>query len=219
MNKLSTLLIASGLAMSATVWAADTNTSSATAPDTQSHSLRTATLGVSPQVGVMAYKGTNGSYSTRSLAGLAVDGNIGKSVFGDNESTRDLYLGVTTGVFYSRVGSTSANFFGSEDQNDQTSTSIVIIPTDVKIGYFLSDAVRVAVHGGGNLIYSNAGQAQSLGLSGNGDSSWKYYLNAGADLDVALSTRVSVVARPDFTFVKTGEALFSGTLGVNVSML
>jgi hypothetical protein len=182
--------------------------------------LKETTLGLTPQLGALGYKNTTGSYSSRSLVGLSLDGNVGKYFISDQGSAKNLFVGVQTGALYSHLGAASDNFFGSNDQgNDSTAASLVIIPADVKVGYYITDNLRASVHGGGNLIYASKGQTADFGLSSDGTSNWKLYPNAGADLEVGVASNVSLIARPDVTLVQTGQAIFTGTVGVTVSAL
>jgi hypothetical protein len=195
--------------------------STASAPGVETKSLKTQSLGLIPQIGVLGYTNGAGNYMTRGATGLTLDGNLGKYFLSNTGALKDFYVGVTSGAVYSHLGSSSTNFFGgNSDDPNNVSADVLVIPTNVKIGYYLSDNIRISAHGGGNLIYTSAAQGVDFGQgSWDPGAKWGYYPNAGGDIEVAVSPLISIVARPDVTFFATGETLFTGTLGVNVSLL
>lgn len=89
---------------------------------------------------------------------------------------------------------------------------------DLKVGYHLTDRVRVSVHGGGNVTYRSVASSANFGESSTGsDSNWTLFPNAGADLEIGLTRQISLAARPDITFT-TGQEVYMGTLGVTIPM-
>jgi len=202
-------------------WAwADSSTSSgqvssATAPGVEHPvQLKDELWDFSPQVGVIGVNNLAGNYNLRAAYGLGINANLAPFLFGDGSY---VYLGISTGGFYSHLGSDTSNLFGQNGSAfDPTATSagLLVIPADLKLGYSFS-SVRLSVHGGGNVTYRNFADSLDLGAasSASGGSSWTMFPNAGADLDVAIARGVNLTARPDFTFT-TGNTLFMGTLGI-----
>ncbi len=228
MEKLSVLVIATAIATGVSTLAMgdesgqDTagNSSTQTA-DVGTRTLKTQSLGISPQVGILGYTNGSGNYVTRGATGLSVDGNLGKYFLSSTGALKDFYVGVASGAVYSHLGSSSTNFFGSNsDDSNNIGADILVVPTNLKVGYYLNDNVRVSAHGGGNLIYTSASQGVNFG-QGSWDSGakWNYFPNAGGDLEIALTPAISITARPDVTFFTTGETLFTGTLGIGFSLL
>ena len=173
------------------------------------------TLGISPQLGAISYIGKNGETDGRQLLGLGLNLNFA-SLFKNN--VRDYYFGISTGSFYSHLGSTSSGFFGSNDDQGSGGANLIVIPADVKIGYNFTDSFRASLHGGGNLIYRSIANSASLGDGSLGDNSlWKMYPNLGADFEFQLGKMVSLIARPDLT-IAPDQNLFIGTLGATIMM-
>jgi hypothetical protein len=228
MEKLSMLVVATSIAIGVSTLSMGAESeqdvagqSTAQAFDLGTKTLRTESLGISPQVGILAYTNGSGNYVARGASGLTVDGNLGKYFLNQTRAFKDFYVGVTSGAVYSHFGSSSTNFFGSNsDDPDNVGADILVIPTNLKVGYYLTENIRDSGHGGGNLIYTSASQSVNFGQGAwNSGTKWNYYPNAGGDVEVAITPVISLSARPDVTFFTTGETLFTGTLGIHVSVL
>ncbi len=178
-------------------------------------SLRDEILGVSPQFGMIGYADLGDTYRSRAVAGLALDFNAAPII---SENLKDYYLGVTSGFVYSHIGQGSSNIFGANADPGDASASgsnLALIPVNAKVGYNLSDSLRVSAHGGGNLTYrSVAGSADFGSASSSGDNEvWRIFPNAGADVEWTVTKGVTLVARPDVTFT-TGNEIYMGTVGL-----
>jgi hypothetical protein len=177
-----------------------------------SNSLKDEVVGISPQVGMVSYADASGAYRSRAAAGLLADFNATPLIAPE---MKDFFLGVTTGGFYSHQGSNASNFFGSVSNDASGGGNLAVLPMDLKVGYHLTDKLRVSVHGGGNLTYRSVAESASFGNNSTGTSSaWSFLPNTGADVEVALTNEISVEARPDVSFAPGGTSLFMGTVGV-----
>ena len=151
-------------------------------------SLRTETLGISPQVGVLGYTTGDGTYVTRGATGLTFDGNLGKSLLSDSGPLKDFYLGFTT-ARSTRIWVLRRLTFSEVTRTiQQCRRGSSHHSYELEVGYYLSDNIRISAHGGGNLIYTSAAQSVNFG-QGSWDSGakWNYFPNAGGDLEVALT--------------------------------
>lgn len=173
--------------------------------------MRDEVLGFSPQVGVVSYTDAFGDTESRALTGIQINWNLVSTM---SETERDWYAGLSTGGYYSHLGGSASNFFGSSDAGaGNQGANMVLIPTNAKIGYNFTSSFRGSVHGGGNLIYRSQAIAAVLGdESFTNDSNWKMFPNVGADLEWQVGEHVSVLARPDLTFAP-GNNMFVATLG------
>jgi hypothetical protein len=169
--------------------------------------LRNEAVGIKPQFGVLSLND-----ETRGVVGLSLDINVLRKT--GNEHGRP-YLGPSFGVLYSHLGFPGSDFFGLNGPAGQDrGTHLLILPLNLKVGYTFSDAIRLAMHGGANVLYSNTSAGTSLGpvsLSVS-DSSWSTHPNLGADLELGIGRNVSLLLRPDWTF--SDNTLFTGTLGI-----
>jgi hypothetical protein len=178
--------------------------------------LRREAVSIKPQVGVIAYSDVLGQDTSRGAAGLAVDANVTNWFTSD---PTNFYVGPSTGVIYSHLGSPDSNFIGTDSSTTfQSSANLLIIPGDVKVGYTFGDAFRLAVHGGGNVIYRSVASSMLLGDSSlESGSDWSIFPNAGIDVEMGLSENVALTLRPDVTFT-SGDELFSGMLALGFTL-
>jgi hypothetical protein len=215
MRKIETLVLALALTTAPAVWADQAegpNLSVHEGKTLFSDSLKDEVVGISPQVGMVSYADSSGAYRSRAAAGLLADFNAIPLVAPE---LKDYFAGVTLGGFYSHTGSNASNFFGSVSDDASGGSNLVVLPMDVKLGYNVTDKLRVSVHGGGNLTYRSVAEAASFGSNSTGTSNaWSFLPNTGADIEVALTNQISVAARPDVSFAPGGTSLFMGTLGV-----
>jgi hypothetical protein len=189
--------------------------------------LQDERFGIRPMVGYLSYQDITGATQNRGAAGLGFDINFAPS-FGA-VSARNMYLGISTGLLYSRTGLPGSDFWGSNGNNGANvlganSDYIMNVPADLKIGYNFSSAIRISAHGGGNVIYRSNVTAMNLGTSGNLSSSstnngsaWDLFPNAGADLEVGLGRHVNLLVRPDWTFASS-NTFFLGTVGLDFAV-
>lgn len=172
-------------------------------------------FGIRPQLGIMAYQDALGQNTSRAAEGLTLDWNL-TSTFGMNPSW---YFGPSTGLIYSHLGAPTSNFFGTDPDAGQqgTGANMFIIPANLKVGYNVTDKMRVAVHGGGNGIYRSVRNSMDLGPASSigTDSIWKIYPNVGADFEVALSRSTGLAVRPDL-MLTPGEEVFIGTVALAI---
>lgn len=179
--------------------------------------LKDEAFGIKPQVGVLAFKDTDGTNTARGAVGIGLEWNATKALGLDPT----WYFGPSSGVIFSHLGSPSSNFFGSDaDANRQIAegANMLFIPANLKLGYNFSDHYRLSVHGGGNAIYRSVARSMNLGDGSDRDGSlWKVYPNVGADLEIAMGRNVSLLLRPDLT-ITPNDDFFTGTaaLGINI---
>jgi hypothetical protein len=175
-------------------------------------------LAIQPQAGLLAFTDLQGNFTTRGAAGMSLELNATPWLWSD---TTEGYLGFFTGAIGTHLGSTSAGFFGTTTPNaaiTDPTANLVIIPLNLKLGADLGRAARVSVHLGANLIYRSVGNSIDLGSSSvTSDSVWQIFPDIGADLQLAIWDRFSLLARPEITLT-AGDTLFSGMLGFSVSI-
>ncbi len=175
--------------------------------------LRREAVSIKPELGVVAYTDAFGQDTSRGAAGLAVDANVVRWFTPD---PTNIYAGPSSGVIYSHLGSPTSNFIGTNSSvSGQSDASLLIIPVNAKVGYTFGDAFRLAVHGGGNLIYRSSAGAVALGATTA--SSWDMFPNAGGDVEIGLTPNTALTLRPDVTFA-TERNLFSGMLALGFTL-
>lgn len=216
---ISALALSSAILAGGTVWAQETAPRTTATAEEVTRGMKAETVSIKPELGIIAYTDTQDNSTSRGVAGLGVDWNFGKLLM-SGTAGRDWYLGLSTGAIYSHLGSSGSNFFGSSPDvvSSAPGANLLVIPTDLKLGYNLTDASRVSIHGGGNVVYRSVANSMSLGPSTSvGDNSvWRMYPNAGASFEFG-SGNVAFIARPDFTFTP-GSDIFTGTLGVGITL-
>lgn len=189
-----------------------TQVSEREAGEPEKRGLGTERFGTKIHLGAVNYDNLSGGSESRWMAGLLFEWNWA-STFNPNRSR--WYFGPVTGAMYSFTGGPDASFWGSGDGNG----NLLIIPTDLKIGYAFSDYFRFAVHGGGNVIYRSRASTISLGsnpLEVSGDE-WDYFPNIGGDIEIGLGKSVALMLRPDLTFT-SGDDIFTGTIALAFPM-
>jgi len=166
--------------------------------------------GLTPSLGIIGYTDSSGAATSRATLGVAFDWNLENLI--RSEAPRNQYVGISTGFLYAHPGASDANFFGSSSSAGSDS-NMFLIPVDLKIGYALSDALRVSVRGGGNLIYRSNASSSDLGAGSNSTSDlWKIYPNVGVDADLQLAKNLILTFRPDLTLTP-GNDLYVATVG------
>lgn len=180
------------------------------------NTLRDQTFGLIPQVGVATFVNTLGETDSRQLMGLGMEYNFAALA---QSAVKDSYMGLSTGVFYSHIGSPSSDFFGSNAVVTTTpGSNMLVIPANLKLGYNFTDAFRASVRGGGNVIYRSVAASASLGDNTGGfGPQWATYPNVGFDLEFQLGDSVAVIARPDLT-IAPNDNMFMGTLGADIAL-
>jgi len=181
--------------------------------------LSNEVVGIKPQAGVLAYTQSTGDMSARPTIGFTAEANLASRMAGN---ASNVYVGPVTGFLYSHLGEPSSNFWGTTGSADvktgAAGANMFLIPANLKVGYNVTDKVRLSAHGGGNVFYrSIASEMPSGSSTAASGSQWKFYPNAGGDLEVAVSPRVAILARPDWTFTP-GPNFFTGTLGVGINI-
>jgi len=203
--------------------------------------LKDETVAVKPLVGAIAFDDTYLSAtinSTSSLTGKStnafddVDGNTARMAYGleidwnaaplfGEMMEKDMFFGPTVGFIYSHLGAPTSDFIGRNPDNEalgQAGSNMAVIPTNLKVGYNVAEAVRLSAHGGGNIIYRSVANSINLGDDSTGsDSLWKYYPNAGADIEFGLGQNAALSLRPDWTFAPNDD-LFMGTVALAIGL-
>ena len=193
----------------------DTSMSTANANDMNKGYLSREAVSIKPMVGVIAFTDPVQGNTSRGAVGLGIDANA-TSLF--SKDWRNLYIGPSTGVIVSHLGDSGSNFFGSNSNSGNGSFSgsnLLIIPADLKVGYAITDGVRLSAHGGGNVIYQSI--ANNLNLGSTSDSNWKLRPNVGGDVEFGFGKNVALLLRPDWT-LSSGDSIFTGTLGLGVTL-
>ncbi len=181
--------------------------------------LRDEKVAVKPQLGVVAFNEPSTSNTgSRLAAGVTAEMNAVPFV---DKTMAAWYVGPSTGLIFSHLGSDTSNFVGTNQDvgsRGTPSSNLLIIPTNLKVGYAFTDYYRLAAHGGGNIIYRSVGNSMLLDKSevATSDSQWKYYPNIGADLDVAISPNLALTVRPDWT-ITPDDNVFMGTVALSVN--
>ncbi|MGK5089521.1 hypothetical protein WDW86_18370 [Bdellovibrionota bacterium FG-2] len=180
--------------------------------------LRDEKVAVKPQLGVVAFNEPS-TNNTRSRFATGVTAEMNAVPFVD-KTMAAWYLGPSTGLIFSHLGADTSNFVGSNQEagsQGQPSANLLIIPTNLKVGYAFTDYYRLAAHGGGNIVYRSVGSSILLDKSDvTSDTQWKYYPNVGADLDVAISPNLALSVRPDWTLTPD-DKIFMGTVALSVN--
>ena len=177
--------------------------------------LQDETFSLKPQLGGLAYTDSQGGSTGRFLYGITADMNVLTMIRPD---LTQAYFGPSIGAMFTHLGEPGSNAFGTEGSQSagQTGSNLLMIPLNVKGGYAFTDYYRLGLHAGGNGIYRSVANSMNLGDGSDRSSSlWKLYPNLGADLDVAMSRKVALTLRPDWTLTPESN-LFAATLGVGI---
>lgn len=163
-------------------------------------------VGFKPQAGAVFLQDSNDEVASRAAVGFTAELNLAPG-------SDTLYLGPSTGLFYSHLGAPGSNFFGSDAPEGRagTNSNFLLIPANIKGGYlFPSGNVRLSLRAGGNIIYRSVTATTSLAgqdVSATGDS-WKIYPNVGFDVEIG-----PVIFRPDWTITPEND-IVTATAGV-----
>ncbi len=219
MCKFALGLMLTALATGSLAWAEEpmSPTTSAEAKEVTKGLLREETYSLKPEAGAIAFTDASGQRTSRLALGIVGEMNLLPFV---DKTIHAWYFGPSTGFVYSHVGDTDANFVGgnSTSPTGRASANLVIIPTDIKVGYAFTEYLRVSARGGGNFIYRSVPSSLALGSgSDTSGSVWKYFPNVGGDLDIALGKNLALNLRPDVTLTP-GKNLFTGTIGLGIFM-
>jgi hypothetical protein len=181
-------------------------------------------VGIKPQVGVLNYRDVGGRVGNRGTVGFTAEMNAASTVANITgmDGLKTLYLGPSTGFFYSHLGSTGSNFWGT-DGNDSAGlgsagSNLFFVPVNAKIGTNIGP-FRFAVHGGANLFYRSVANTIALGVSPdtNTDSSWSFLPNVGADIELGATNAIALILRPDLTFGGSNR-VWSASLGASIPL-
>lgn len=171
---------------------------------------------VKAMVGAISYADPSGTTTARNA--LGIDGEINLAGFWSADSVKMYYLGVSSGMYYSHLGTTGSNFWGTSGGfTSSQGSNLVLVPVDIKLGIHLAEIVRLSLYGGGNVMYRSVKSTfqtggDSLGVA---NSDWSFYPNVGISAEVAVAQGVDLIARPDVT-ITPGVAVFDGTVGVGI---
>jgi hypothetical protein len=192
------------------------NTSSTHETTTQPGALKDEVASIRPEVAILAFQDAQGDSTTRGAIGLHYDLNMSNLVSSVSER---LYFGPSFGGLYSHIGSSGSNFIASNSSNldGNGGANLVEIPLEMKLGYNVTDNVRISAHGGGTLLYRSIADSMQIDGSNSSASNWKIYPAVGGDLEMALGGRITLDFRPDVTLTPI-NTLFTGALGFGVAL-
>ena len=194
--------------LSTSLWAQDpdvANTSTSNANEVKATSLRKEAFAIRPEIGFMNYQDNTSTSTTSATFGFMADMNAINSLDLAGMSGGNWYLGASTGVTYSRVGT-----FGS---------TFLSVPLNLKFGTLLTEFCRVSIHGGGDATYRSTALAMQLESPGAVSSNARLDLfpNAGGDVDVAITNHLVASFRPDVIF-NSGKSVFSGAFSLTIPL-
>jgi hypothetical protein len=161
--------------------------------------LRDEVIGFKPQIGFLNYDDVAENGFTTMTVGINSEINVLK--FFKSNLDKKIFGGFESGITYSHLSSSSS--------------TLLYAPLNIKVGYMVTDWLRVGGHGGGNLIYRSTADAMRLNGTPEGpDASFSFYPNVGGDADFAVSKSISLTVRPDVTFTPGSDilALSAGVL-------
>jgi hypothetical protein len=171
--------------------------------------LRNEAVGIKPQFGILSMDDADDEGHARGVAGVTVDINGLRRL--DDSSGRP-FLGPSVGVLYSHLGTSTADFFGTNsDDGRESGTHLLLIPFNLKAGYTFRDIFRPSIHAGATLIYNNE-RDQPTGIE-PADSSTNVRANIGLDFEFGIGKSVALLIRPDWVFAPR-SSIFTGTLGL-----
>lgn len=178
--------------------------------------LKDEIFGVKPQLGVLVFRDNLGNDTSRFAAGLTLDLNAMSWI---DPNLKQWYVGPSTGLIYAHLGSPDSNFFGTDSPiKAGAGANFFYIPINLKAGYTFANDFRVALHGGGNILYRSVANSMNLGDSSLGTSSnTTIFPNVGADFEVTLDKRTALMVRPDLT-ITPGDEFFTGTLALSIGL-
>jgi hypothetical protein len=165
----------------------------------------------------MSFTDQLGNTQGRGAYGLTLESNLARTV---GLSGTPFYAGVVTGFIFSHLGDPGSNVFGADSDTPVGAggANAFLIPANLKVGYNVTDRLRLAAHGGGNVVYRSVASSMFLGdSSAQSGSVWRLFPNIGGDVEYALGNNVAIMARPDWTLTP-GDALFTGTLALNLAI-
>jgi len=182
-------------------------------------------VGLKPQIGDINYRDASNAKSNRALYGATLDFNLGdmaNNAMGTSSS--GLFLGPSTGILYSHIGSVGGGFFGESGAqggtpgvpNSNAGANLFLVPANLKAGWTF-DRLRLSAHGGGNVIYRSAANTVLVGKNtpDTPNSKWGILPNAGADLEYGVLNGGAIIVRPDWTFGGS-NSMFTGTVGFSM---
>lgn len=203
--------------------AADSTTTTVTEKDLNTTGLNNQIFSVTPQVGAMHLRDTDGNVLNRGVAGLTAEFNgtgVVNQTFG--RGATNIYSGITTGLFYSHVGTASSTgIFGANNAGTNPAadgTHLLMIPANLKVGYSFGNLL-LGVHGGGNVFYRSIARTAAVGQVPNstGNSDWSILPNIGFDVQYNVNRQIAVLLRPDWTMAGS-NSIVTATLGATLSI-
>jgi hypothetical protein len=226
MQKILTAIMLSTWIVGSSAWAAEDTyytdepmTTTGRVKDVNEGILRNEVVGIKPQVGALVFRDQQLNTNSRIVEGFTVDGNIATMI---NKDWNNFFMGPSVGVLFSHLGDPTANFLGmNPDPNSPTGgggANLLIIPANVKLGYNIMDNLRLAAHGGGNVLYRSLASSMNLGgATTDTGAVWSLFPNIGADAEFGLGKNIALMLRPDWT-VTPGDTVFSGTVALNIPL-
>lgn len=220
----SVLLAGLTAVSSATVWAQDTTTTTTTpAPKSETTvstenrgGLKDEAVGIKPSLGFVNFKDATGTATNRGAIGLAYDMNLARGIAG---GPTPFYIGFSTGGLYSHLGEPGSGFFGTSTAKSSGfgGANLVQVPVDAKLGYSVTDHLRISAHGGGNVMYCSIPSAMGTNLGSAVDRKWNIFPNVGGDVDIGLGRNFALTLRPDWTFTP-GVGFFTGVAELGLAL-
>lgn len=167
--------------------------------------------------GAVSFMDLQGSGASRAAAGIGLDFNL---AWWAPPASLIYSIELSTGAIFSHLGSTSSNFLGRSPQALITNpgSNLLLLPLDLKAGWKIGKNVKISAHGGGSVVYRSASSSIDLGASSDtSGASWAVFPDAGADLELGIGDRLSILLRPDLTFTP-GTSVLTWLLGFGIGL-
>ena len=169
-------------------------------------------LNVTARTGVLGFKDTADSNTSRILEGLSLNWNL------TNMSTMDipLQLGFEAGLLFSHLGSVGSNFIGTNGNGTGSSSAIntAVFPLTFVLGFKPNYSSLLALNLGTNAIYQNNSSTMNVGrpgASGTG-SSTEFFPSIGFTAGYSLARFIGLTLRGDYIPTPVSN-MFTASLG------
>ena len=177
--------------------------------------LKDEIVSLKPEFGVATYTAPNNQGQGRATYGILSDLNFSKTL---PPEWGPIYLGITSGLMFTHLGSATSNFWGSDPSQVVTDpgANMLLFPADIEAGWAMNNNARLAIHGGANVLYRSVANSIDMGDSSSVPGSvWRLFPNLGVDFDYSIGRNVAISIRPDLTLTP-GNNVFIAAVGVGI---